>query len=104
MTGSYLPAILVPIVGIIFPAFGMALLFIYVEKNEIAQHMSNFWENIARYPKFFISSVIGLIVIITSPLRKLNKNVNGRFIFIALTITITGLTLQIFRLMLEIEL
>ena len=104
MTGSYLPAILVPIVGIIFPAFGMALLFIYVEKNEIAQFMSNFWENIARYPKFFISSVIGLIVIITSPLRKLNKNVNGRFIFIALTITITGLTLQVFRLMLEIEL
>ena len=51
--------------------------------------MANFWENIARYPKFFISSVIGLIVIITSPLRKLNKNVNGRFIFIALTITIT---------------
>ena len=36
MTGSYLPAILVPIVGIIFPAFGIALLFIYVEKNEIA--------------------------------------------------------------------
>ncbi len=104
MTGSYLPAILVPIVGIIFPAFGMALLFIYVEKNEIAQHMSNFWENIARYPKFFISSVVGLIVIITSPLRKLNKNVNGRFIFIALIITITCLTLQIFRLMLEIEL
>ena len=104
MTGSYLPAILVPIVGIIFPAFGMALLFIYVEKNEIAQHMSNFWENIARYPKFFISSVVGLIVIITSPLRKLNKNVNGRFIFVALIITITCLTLQIFRLMLEIEL
>ena len=36
MSGSYLPAILVPIVGIIFPAFAMALLFIYVEKNEIA--------------------------------------------------------------------
>ena len=36
MSGSYLPAILVPIVGIIFPAFAMALLFIYIEKNEIA--------------------------------------------------------------------
>ena len=36
MSSSYLPAILVPIVGIIFPAFAMALLFIYVEKNEIA--------------------------------------------------------------------
>ena len=36
MRGSYWRGILVPIVGIIFPAFAMALLFIYVEKNEIA--------------------------------------------------------------------
>jgi photosystem I reaction center subunit VIII len=35
MISSYLPAILVPIVGIIFPAFGMALLFIYIQKDEI---------------------------------------------------------------------
>jgi photosystem I reaction center subunit VIII len=35
MTASYLPAILVPIVGLIFPAFSMALFFMYSQKNEI---------------------------------------------------------------------
>ncbi|CAM9100659.1 unnamed protein product [Choristocarpus tenellus] len=35
MTLTYLPSILVPLVGIIFPAIGMGLLFMYIEKNEI---------------------------------------------------------------------
>nr|ARW64917.1 photosystem I reaction center subunit VIII [Polysiphonia sertularioides] len=36
MTSSYLPSILVPIVGILFPAIGMSLLFIYIEKDSIS--------------------------------------------------------------------
>jgi len=36
MTAAYLPSILVPLVGLIFPALGMALLFIYIEKETIA--------------------------------------------------------------------
>ena len=35
MISSYLPAILVPIVGIICLEFDMALLFIYNQKDEI---------------------------------------------------------------------
>ena len=35
MTASYLPAILVPIVGLVFPAFAMSLFFMYSQKNEI---------------------------------------------------------------------
>nr|YP_010444048.1 photosystem I subunit VIII [Haramonas pauciplastida]UTE94935.1 photosystem I subunit VIII [Haramonas pauciplastida] len=35
MNISYLPSILVPLVGIIFPGLSMALLFIYIEKDEI---------------------------------------------------------------------
>jgi|TARA_B100000768_G_C11098135_1_gene297900 photosystem I reaction center subunit VIII len=35
MTASYLPAILVPIVGLIFPAFAMALFFMYSQKDEL---------------------------------------------------------------------
>jgi photosystem I subunit 8 len=35
MTVSYLPSILVPLVGIIFPGIAMALLFIYIEKENI---------------------------------------------------------------------
>lgn len=35
MTASYLPSILVPIIGIIFPGLSMALLFIYIEQDSI---------------------------------------------------------------------
>jgi photosystem I subunit 8 len=35
MTATFLPAILVPIVGLVFPAFSMALFFIYISKNDI---------------------------------------------------------------------
>nr|QCI06282.1 photosystem I reaction center subunit VIII [Dicranema revolutum] len=36
MTASYLPAILVPLVGIVFPGITMALMFIYIEKENIS--------------------------------------------------------------------
>ena len=35
MTALFFPSILVPLVGIIFPGIGMALLFLYVEKDDI---------------------------------------------------------------------
>nr|YP_009395731.1 photosystem I reaction center subunit VIII [Herposiphonia versicolor]ARW64711.1 photosystem I reaction center subunit VIII [Herposiphonia versicolor] len=36
MTSSYLPSILVPIIGILFPGITMALLFIYIEQDSIS--------------------------------------------------------------------
>jgi len=36
--------------------------------------MENFWTNILRYPRFFISSLVGLILVILTPLRNLFKN------------------------------
>jgi len=35
--------------------------------------MNNFWTNITRYPRFFISSMIGLILIILTPFKNLFK-------------------------------
>ena len=35
MTSAFLPSILVPIVGIIFPALSMALFFLYVSVDDI---------------------------------------------------------------------
>ena len=35
--------------------------------------MNDFWKNISRYPRFFISSLIGLILIILTPIRNLFK-------------------------------
>ena len=35
MAAAFLPAILVPIVGLVFPALAMALFFIYVSVDDI---------------------------------------------------------------------
>nr|YP_010595138.1 photosystem I reaction center subunit VIII [Paralia sulcata]WAJ57873.1 photosystem I reaction center subunit VIII [Paralia sulcata] len=35
MAASFLPAILVPLVGLIFPAFSMALFFIYISLDDV---------------------------------------------------------------------
>jgi len=35
MTASFLPSILVPIVGIVFPGLAFALFFLYIEQDEI---------------------------------------------------------------------
>nr|YP_010270521.1 photosystem I subunit VIII [Aristida adscensionis]UDP58874.1 photosystem I subunit I [Aristida adscensionis]UFH81994.1 photosystem I subunit VIII [Aristida adscensionis]UJY97452.1 photosystem I subunit VIII [Aristida adscensionis] len=35
MTDFNVPSILVPLVGLVFPAIAMAYLFIYVQKNKI---------------------------------------------------------------------
>jgi photosystem I subunit VIII len=35
MTAAYLPSILVPLVGLLFPAIAMTSIFIYIEKPEI---------------------------------------------------------------------
>ena len=35
--------------------------------------MNDFWNNISRYPRFFISSLAGLILVILTPIRNLFK-------------------------------
>lgn len=35
--------------------------------------MNNFWNNISRYPRFFLSSLAGSILIILTPFRNLFK-------------------------------
>jgi len=35
--------------------------------------MSDFWNNVSRYPRFFISSLAGLILVILSPFKNLLK-------------------------------
>nr|UZC30123.1 hypothetical protein ycf33 [Entomoneis sp.] len=42
--------------------------------------MNDFWTNVSRYPRFFISSLVGLILIIIAPLRNLFKIKKFRFI------------------------
>ena len=35
--------------------------------------MSDFWTNVSRYPRFFISSMVGVILVILTPFRNLFK-------------------------------
>jgi hypothetical protein len=42
--------------------------------------MNDFWNNISRYPRFFISSVTGLILVILAPVRNLLKIKKFQFI------------------------
>ena len=42
--------------------------------------MNNFWENIARYPRFFISAMLGLLLILISPFQKLLRTTVGKII------------------------
>jgi uncharacterized membrane protein len=49
--------------------------------------MDNFWKNIVRYPLFFISSMIGLILVILKPLINFIKTSSLK-LFIVITIII----------------
>jgi hypothetical protein len=48
--------------------------------------MNEFWTNILRYPRFFVSSLIGLVLIILTPFRTLLKTPKLRLVLIFLSI------------------
>nr|WPV72463.1 hypothetical chloroplast RF33 [Navicula sp.]WPV72620.1 hypothetical chloroplast RF33 [Navicula sp.] len=51
--------------------------------------MNDFWNNISRYPRFFISSVAGLILVILAPFKNLFKIKKLRiFVIIGLSLFI----------------
>lgn len=55
-------------------------------------YMNDFWNNILRYPRFLISSVTGLILVILTPFRNLLKIKKLRiFLLIFLTILLISL-------------
>ena len=49
--------------------------------------MNNFWENVLRYPRFFISSLAGLILVLLSPLKNFLKTTKSRIILIIFMVT-----------------
>ena len=59
--------------------------------------MFNFWENISRYPRFFISATAGLFLILISPFQKLLRTNIGTF----LLLFIIGAILTIISLILN---
>ena len=59
--------------------------------------MNDFWKNILRYPRFFITSLTGLIFVILAPFKNLFKIKKLRFILIILS----GLFFLIFYMILK---
>jgi len=50
--------------------------------------INNFLKNISRYPRFLISSITGLILIIITPFKNLLKTSQSRFVLIFIILTI----------------
>jgi hypothetical protein len=53
--------------------------------------MNNFWNNVLRYPRFFISSVAGLIIIILTPVKNLFKIRKLRFFLVIFLLLFIGI-------------
>ena len=66
--------------------------------------MKNFWANIFRYPRFLISSLIGLILILMDPFRKWFKTRKLRLFLIVLLSSILISLFLIIKSMSAVEL
>jgi hypothetical protein len=53
--------------------------------------MNNFWNNVLRYPRFFISSVVGLIIVILTPFKNLFKIRKLRFFLVIFFLLFIGI-------------
>nr|YP_010283188.1 hypothetical protein MKU01_pgp186 [Psammodictyon constrictum]ULD16307.1 hypothetical protein [Psammodictyon constrictum] len=61
--------------------------------------MNDFWNNISRYPRFFISSLIGLILVILAPFKNLFKVSKLRIVLILSLVTLITVLYLILRSM-----
>ena len=59
--------------------------------------MNDFWNNISRYPRFFISSLVGLILVILTPFRNFFKIQKFRIFLPIIVIIIIGIFYEILK-------
>jgi len=62
-----------------------------------------FWDNLLRYPRFFISSMLGLILILFTPIIEQLKKFNDKKIIFFFLISILITLFCILKQMLSIE-
>lgn len=62
-----------------------------------------FWDNLLRYPRFFISSMLGLILILLTPIIEQLKKFNDKKIIFFFLISILITLFCILKQMLSIE-
>jgi hypothetical protein len=62
-----------------------------------------FWENVARFPRFLVTSVSGLIIILISPLLKLaKKNLVSQIFLLLFVLVFTCFLIFILGAMLDV--
>jgi Protein of unknown function (DUF751) len=44
----------------------------------------DFWDNLLRYPRFFLSSMLGLALVLASPLIRISKEIQNKRILFSL--------------------
>ena len=60
-----------------------------------------FWDNLLRYPRFFISSMFGLILVLLNPFINQSKKFKGKvifFFFFSIIITLFYILKEMFSL------
>lgn len=63
----------------------------------------NFWNNIIRYPRFFISSMIGLFLVIITFLLKIFKDIPDKKVLFILFLLAFVIIMLILTLMLNLN-
>lgn len=64
--------------------------------------MKNFYNNLNKFPRFFIATIIGFFLTTFSPIIKLLKNRNKRYLLIILLLIIFSFLSKTLELMLDI--
>jgi len=64
--------------------------------------MNDFWTNILRYPRFLVSSVSGLILVILTPFINLFKTSKSKFFLLTIIIILFIILILILKNMLAI--
>ena len=62
-----------------------------------------FWDNLLRYPRFFISSMIGLILVLINPIISKVKKINDKKLIIIFFISLLITLFCILKKMLSFE-
>jgi hypothetical protein len=65
--------------------------------------MPDFWENVLRFPRFFISAMLGLVFTIVGPFLNLLRRPQTTVIFIFITITSLVFISLTLKAMLDID-
>jgi hypothetical protein len=65
--------------------------------------MSDFWENVERFPRFFISSILGMILALIGPLFNLLKRPETTIILIVIILVSTFSVSMTLQAMLNID-